>query len=143
MRLFQLLSIQTIMWFILPLNKHIIKHLLWTRHSNPNQKNSPSHNKVKNNYIRMLSATRHIIRVLCHQNQMFHENVTGLNTLRISLKLNAIHSETIFSMLVFLAVLDFPGGSDVKNPSVSAGFNPWIRKIPGEKNGTDSSILAR
>ena len=90
----------------------------------------------------MLSATRHIIRVLCHQNQMFHENVTGLNTLRISLKLNAIHSETIFSMLVFLAVLDFPGGSDVKNPSASAGFNPWIRKIPGEKNGTDSSILA-
>ena len=53
---------------------------------------------------------------------MFHENVTGLNTLRISLKLSAIHSETIFSMLVFLAVLDFPGGSDVKNPSVIQGI---------------------
>lgn len=43
---------------------------------------------------------------------MFHENVTELNILRISLKLNAIHSkntvcestETTFSMLVFLAV---------------------------------------
>ena len=31
----------------------------------------------------------------------------------------------------------FPGGKVVKNPSatVGDGFNPWIRKIPGEGNG--------
>ena len=85
----------------------------------------------------MVSATRHIIIVLRHQNQMFHENVTGLYTVRISLKLSAIHSETIFSMLVFLAVLDFPGGSDVKNPSASAGD---VGSIPGSGRSLEKEM---
>jgi len=36
---------------------------------------------------------------------------------------------------------DFPGGLVVKKIHLPLHFNPWVGKIPGERNGNPSSIL--
>ena len=42
-----------------------------------------------------------------------------------------------------MTILGFPGGSEVKASACNPGFDPWVGKIPLEKEmATHSSILA-
>ena len=45
---------------------------------------------------------------------------------------------------VFDSIVDFPGGSDGKEPACNAGglgFDPWVRKIPWRRKWKHTPVL--